>query len=358
MSTMTSPPPVTGVQTRAAPRRARRYVTATAVVGVVVLLSVEAGMARPELRGVLNTIEGLWRVDVGWVVVAVLAAPASMSMFALTRRRLLLAAGTRVSARGAVAAAYVANSLHATLPGGVAFSTGYTYRWMRGQGVSGLVATWCLAAGGLVSTAALVSIGVLGSLLAGGQAGWFQLGLVVGGIVLLTAAARHLTRRPRAAVAVGRWLLARVNRIRRRPADLGADALTDHLTQLRSVRPRGRDWTAATGYALLNWAFDIGCLAACAAALHLSGLTLPLLLVAYTAGMATAGLSPLPGGLGVVDTALVLTLVAGGIPAAAALPVVVLYRLISLVGTVAAGWIVCAAQGRRAITPVATSVAE
>ena len=135
---MTSSP--SDVQAREGVRRTRRYVTATVVVGVVVFLAVEAGMARPELRGVLRTIEGLWRVDVGWVVVAVLASPISMSMFALTRRRLLLAAGTRVSARSTVAAAYVANSLHATLPGGVAFSTGYTYRWMRGHGVSGLVA--------------------------------------------------------------------------------------------------------------------------------------------------------------------------------------------------------------------------
>ena len=62
------------------------------------------------------------------------------------------------------------------------------------------------------------------------------------------------------------------------------------------VRPA--DWFAASGYALLNWAFDIACLVACAAALHVPGLTLPLVLVAYTAGMATSGLSPLPGGSG------------------------------------------------------------
>jgi uncharacterized protein (TIRG00374 family) len=110
----------------------------------------------------------------------------------------------------------------------------------------------------------------------------------------------------------------------------------------------------ATGYALLNWAFDAACLAACAAALDLRGLTLPLLLVAYTAGMVTSGLSPLPGGLGVVDAALMLTLVAGGIPAAAALPAVVLYRLVSLVGMVTVGWLVCAVQQlRRAVRPPA-----
>ena len=44
---------------------------------------------------------------------------------------------------------------------------------------------------------------------------------------------------------------------------------------------------------------------------------------------------------------MVLTLVAGGIPAAAALPVVLLYRLISLGGVVATGWLVAAVQSRR-----------
>jgi uncharacterized protein (TIRG00374 family) len=149
-------------------------------------------------------------------------------------------------------------------------------------------------------------------------------------------------------------VLRLVNAVRRRPAVTGADALDRLLAELRLVRPGGRDWTVATGYALLNWAFDAACLAACAAALDLRGLTLPLLLVAYTAGMVTSGLSPLPGGLGVVDAALMLTLVAGGIPAAAALPAVVLYRLVSLVGMVTVGWLVCAVQQfHRAVRPPA-----
>ena len=50
------------------------------------------------------------------------------------------------------------------------------------------------------------------------------------------------------------------------------------------------------------------------------------LLVAYTAGMASSGLSLVPGGIGVVEAALILVLVAGEIPAAAALPAVLLYR--------------------------------
>ena len=120
--------------------------------------------------------------------------------------------------------------------------------------------------------------------------------------------------------------------------------LDELVAQLRSVRPGGRDWTATTGFAVLNWAFDVACLAACAAALGVHGLTVPLLLVAYTAGMASSGLSPMPGGIGVVEATLVLGLVAGGVPAAAAWPAVLLYRLISLVGVVGAGWIVFVVQ--------------
>lgn len=80
------------------------------------------------------------------------------------------------------------------------------------------------------------------------------------------------------------------------PRRIGADVLDELVAQLRSVRPSGRDWTAATGFTLLNWAFDAGCLASCAAALNVPGLTPPLLLIAYTAGMASSGLSLVPAG--------------------------------------------------------------
>jgi hypothetical protein len=60
--------------------------------------------------------------------------------------------------------------------------------------------------------------------------------------------------------------------------------------------------------------------------------------------MAAAGLSVVPAGIGLVDGAMVLVLTAAGLPGATALPVVLLYRLISLVGVVAAGWVIAAAQ--------------
>jgi len=349
-----SPSPPVAINGAATTLLGRRRWRALVGCLLVVLVGVEAGLVGPDFAGALRAVSG---ANAGWFVVAAVAAAASMSMFARARCRLLRAAGVVVPPRGCVAAVYAANSLHATLPGGGAFSTGYSFRWMRGQGASQVVATWCLAANGLVSTGCLVALGLLGSLLAQGGASAMRLTMQITSVLALAMGARYFGRHPSRVVVAGRWVLTRVNRVRHRPCVARADLLAQWVAQLQSVRPNGRDWTVATGFALLNWAFDAGCLATCAAAVSVHGLTLPLLLVAYTAGMASSGLSLVPGGIGVVEPALVLALVAGGIPAAAALPAVVLYRLISLVGVVAAGWIVFAVQqGQR--NPVTVEAAS
>ncbi|HKS51523.1 MAG TPA: hypothetical protein VJS67_06600 [Pseudonocardiaceae bacterium] len=132
-----SPPPaaINGIATTKA-----RWPRWRVLVGCMLaaLLVVEAGLVGPQLAGALTAV---WRADTGWLVVAAGAAGASMCMFARSRCQLLRAAGVRVPLRGCVAAVYAANSLHATMPGGGAFSTGYSFRWMRGRGASGAVAT-------------------------------------------------------------------------------------------------------------------------------------------------------------------------------------------------------------------------
>ena len=64
------------------------------------------------------------------------------------------------------------------------------------------------------------------------------------------------------------------------------------------------------------------------------------LVIAYCAGMAAASVPIVPGGLGVVDAALVLGLVAGGLSGALAVAAVVLYRLISFGFIIGLGWLV------------------
>jgi uncharacterized membrane protein YbhN (UPF0104 family) len=315
------------------PRR-RPAILATCVVPLV--LGVEAVLVAPHLTGAAAALRA---APIGWVGLAVLAIAASLTAFALVRRRLLGAAGVRVSTGSSLASILVSNAFHVTLPGGLAFSTAYSYRWARERGAGATVAGWGLVVNGLLSAACLAGLGLTASLLTGGT-GWVRLVVEIAGIAAAVVGARHLLRHPHRALRVVQWLLAIGNRVRHRSPDTGASRLAESLAQLRSVRPSGRDWTAATVFALLNLVLDMACLAACAAATGVSGLTPTVLLVAFVAGSAASSLSLLPGGLGVVDAALVLAFVAGGIPAAAVLSGVVLYRLVSLVGVVAAGWAV------------------
>ena len=317
------------------PRRRR----ATALTcAVVVLLGVDVVLVAPYLG---TAVASLLQAVPGWAGLAGLSTAGSLTAFALVRRRLLRAAGVRVSTASSLASILVSNAFHVTLPGGVAFSTGYSYRWMREHGAAPTVAGSSLAINGLLSSACLIGLGLGASLLVGG-ASWAGLLLHLVGVAALMLGARHAVRHPERTLAAAGSLLAVVNRLLRRPATTGIDRLADTVTQLRSVRPTARDWTAATGFALLNWVLDLACLALCARATGLPGLTLGALAAAYVAGMAASSLSLLPGGLGVVDAALVLGLVAGGSPAAA-LPAVLLYRLISLLAVVVAGWVVHAA---------------
>jgi uncharacterized membrane protein YbhN (UPF0104 family) len=313
-------------------------------VAVVALLGVELVLAAPTLRGALTTLGG---AQPWWIAAAVLAAATSMDLFARLRRRLLAAAGVRVRMRDALAAGYVANAVHLTIPGGAAFSTAYAYRWMRERGAGPAAITWSLVTGGLISTCALAALAVAGSLLVGAGSGLLALVLDAVIVVALVAGVRRLRRRPDLPLLAGRRLLLRLNAVLRRPPTRGVDALERLVGQLRLVRPGARDWTAAAACGAGNWVFDGACLAAAAAAVGTPGLSVHVLLIAYTAGMAASGISLLPGGIGVVDTTMVLAMAAGGVPAVAALPAVLLYRLVSLVGVVAAGWLVAAVQARR-----------
>jgi uncharacterized membrane protein YbhN (UPF0104 family) len=297
-------------------------------------------LAAPYLSGALTAVTGA--AD-AWVGLAVLAAAGSLTAFALARRTLLKAAGVGVSTPSALASILVANAFHMTLPGGVAFSTGYAFRWMRRHGAGTTVAGWNLAVNGLLSTGTLAALALAASLLVG-TTGRARLAIEIIGIAVLVLGVGHLVRHPDRALAAAGRALAVVDRLRRRPPATGADRLATVARQLGAVRPTARDWATAAAHAMLNWLFDLGCLAACAHAVGLTDLGTATLLTAYVAGMAASGLSLLPGGLGTVDAALVVGLVAGGAPAAAALSAVVLYRLISLVGVVVAGWAVHAVQ--------------
>jgi uncharacterized protein (TIRG00374 family) len=91
---------------------------------------------------------------------------------------------------------------------------------------------------------------------------------------------------------------------------------------------RVRDWAAALAYAALNWLTDLLCLAAATRALGLPvGLTT---LAGIYLGVQIVRQVPLtPGGVGVIETALVAGLTAAGATAVTAAAAVLVYRLLS-----------------------------
>ena len=241
------------------PRRRTATILAACVVPLV--LGVDAVLVAPHLTGAAAALR---QAPIGWVGLAALAIAASLAAFALVRRQLLGAAGVRVSTASSLASILVSNAFHVTLPGGLALSTAYSYRWARERGAGATVAGWGLAVNGLLSAACLAGLGLVASLLTGGT-GWVRLVVEIAGITAVVVGARHLLRHPHRALPAVQWLLGAGNRVLRRSPDAGASRLAESVAQLRSVRPSGRDWTAATVCALLNLVLDMACLAACAA---------------------------------------------------------------------------------------------
>jgi putative heme transporter len=311
----------------------------TVVAGIaVVILGVELALGWHSLTQALSQLR---RPEWSWVAAALVVEMLSMGTFARMQRALLGGAGTKIPIHKHVALAYASHSLSMTLPGGPLFSTTYNFHHMRRLGASSAAASWCIALSGVLSSSTLIIIGSIGGILARSpNGGWRKLVMLAVVTVALAIAVRAIARNPEWLDRPARGLLGGVNRVRRRAPDHGTERVLGFLDQLRSVRLHPRHFALAVALAAGNWLLDATCLWMCCRAIGADRLTLSMLVVAYTAGMAAASLPIVPGGLGVIDGALVLGLCAGGMTSASAVAAVVLYRLISFGFIIGLGWLV------------------
>jgi uncharacterized protein (TIRG00374 family) len=191
-----------------------------------------------------------------------------------------------------------------------------------------------------LSAAALAATAIGGAFATGGAIHWSRLVALVVTATVLIAGVRHIARRPKDAEALVRTPLALMNRLRRRPAAEGYEHIAGFLGQLRAARLRPARGIVAAIAALLNWLLDAACLWLCFDAVGVHSAPLPAVILAFCAAMAAGTVTIVPGGLGIIDSALVLGLVtAGGVALPAAIATVVVYRLISLGLVVGLGWI-------------------
>jgi len=322
--------------TRATPRTRRAVRAATGVVVAAVVIT-GVVIVMPTVQAAGTALIG---ADPWWIVLAVVTEAGALVAFSVLHHRLLVAASVRVSLGAVTLATMAANALHLTVPGGAALSTAYTYKRRRAWGASAPATTWTMVAGGVAASLSLAAIALGSALVVGGRPTSLPwLVAQIAGVAALGAGVVLVARRPGLLVTAGTWGLRLVNRVRHRPRETGVEELADQIAGLQLIELRGSGRAVVGGAALANWILDIACLAACCAAVGAEGMTLTLVLLAYAAATAASSAAFLPGGLGLVDGALLAALVAGGVPSHPALAAVLLYRLVSFVGVAAAGWV-------------------
>ncbi|MCW2494960.1 YbhN family protein [Jatrophihabitans sp.] len=316
---------------------ARRIWRVALIVVLVAMLVVEGFVLGPYLA---RAGSALTSPDLRWLAVAVLAELVSMGAFARVQRRMLLTGGPRVSVRQMVALTYAANAVSVTLPGGAALSSAYVFRRLRSWGATVPAAGFTVIASGVLSTASFALLAITCAVLAG--SGGVSSAIVIV-MILAVAAAVVLTRRHHGSdimLTMASRGLRRANLLMHRPAESGLAALQRFIVELTAIKPRSRDWLAGLGFAGLNWVADLVCLLASCRAVGAGNSTIVLVMVAYIAGMSASSISLLPGGLGVVDAAMIFALTSGGVSTVSATAAVILYRLVSYALIVALGWIV------------------
>jgi putative heme transporter len=327
----------------------------------VVVLLVALAAVGSQSRTLATAGRRLGHLSWWWVLAAVAAEMVSYLASAELQRRLLTAAGVRVGRFFLMALSYAGSAVSAILPAGAAVATGYTYRRLARRGAGSAVTVWVLFASGVVSTAALVALGLAGAEVRGlgpfcSTAHWLG-GLLIGGSVcgvvgVLAWASRRPSRLEKigACVAhVGRWGRSVLSR------DRSASAVRLRERQLfRDPIIMGTvGWLNVCLVATANWVADGAVLGLSFVAL---GFRVPWqgLLLAYVVSQVASSL-PLLGCVGVVEASLTVALVCVGVKADHALAAVLVYRLVSFWSVLPVGWLAWAWL-RRQDGPPATPV--
>ena len=159
----------------------------------------------------------------------------------------------------------------------------------------------------------------------------------VAAAVAFGALAVSVLRRPTILVPPITLGLGVARRLRHRlEGDAAADAAAI-VARFASVRIGARPLIAAVVLQLLSWLFDLACLAAAIVAI---GGTVPWrgLLAVFTASQLVGLIPLLPGGLGQIETGLVVGLRAAGVPVTDAIAATLVFRLASQWLIVPLGW--------------------
>jgi putative heme transporter len=309
-------------------------IVAGSLIGLIWLLVTRYGQ-------VVHALSGLGHAKPGVIVAAAACEAISLLAFAAMQLVLLRSGDLRLPIESVIGVTLSGNALSLTVPvAGAGLSAAFVYQALRRRKVTRATAAFVPVVSAVLSTVSLMVIVAAGALASGnavagivGLAGAVAIVLAIAGVVLAARIPACQRLLERLAVSVVR-LAQRVRRKSGQPAEVVArtrQQLADlHLSRLA--------WASAISLALLNWLGDAACLAF---AIKAARQPVPIrdLLLVWSAGSGAASFGFTPGGVGVVEVALVAALVASGLTAAGAAVAVLIYRLISLWLSLGVGWI-------------------
>jgi uncharacterized membrane protein YbhN (UPF0104 family) len=323
------------------------------IAALLAVLGVAAFTLKDKLPDPVTIAATIASASPWWLVLAAAAELTSLRHFALQQRRLLAGFGVQMSVPRAVAVTFTRSAISFSLPAGSAMSAGYAFRQFRTAGASRRTAGAVAVLSSVLSGVALVLMyGAVVLIPRGGATGNTDtLVLVLGLLAVATVVfgLDFLLSRGRLPVPVPEHhedeehsgprpgLLAR-----------GRAAVGRILTDLRRLPPRS--WVLSLVHATVNWGLDFACLAATAAAFGID-VSLALLATVYLTVQLLRQVPISPGGIGVVEVALLAGLVSAGAehgPAAAAMLV---YRLLSCWIIIPVGALTYATLRRRRGSP-------
>jgi hypothetical protein len=298
--------------------------------GLMAMAVISVVYLRDELPSATDVWSEIQRAQPAWLLVIVFTEILSMGSFSRLQHRLLSGGGVKVSYRHVVAVTYAGNAISATLPAGPAMSMAYAFKRWRERGASKHLATAAVLIAGAATTVSYTIVTLLFLLAEPASRVPALSGLAA--IVGLCAVVALVMRHPSLTNA----------RSRTAEAVLGGKRIGPLVAELQegwrvlSLTPAR--WAAISTLAMTVWLLDItGVVAAThAVGLHLSPVEVAL---AYFTAQATGSVLPLlPGGLGAIEGSMTASMVGFGALAVPAGAAVMLYRLVSFWGIVAAGW--------------------
>ena len=281
--------------------------------------------------------------NTGWLLAAVAAEAVAIVAFSLVQRRLVMDLGGRLSRRGSVELTLASGAISSALPGGSAIGAGYTYRRLRRAGLAKTdVGVTMIASSGLFTGALLLLyVALAGPSLLDGLAqaiGHRHLHVLVVLMTVLAGGAVPQVARRRARVdgaddnfAIGDGGARPDGGAQHdvRPSREFAGAVSSGRRGMRRGRSRpgpgrpGRRGPSSNGPRISpSWRSPRSRWARASTSCRLA--------TVYVGVQALRQIPFTPGGIGVIEAALLGGLIAAGAVAAPAAAAVVIYRVLTL----------------------------